>query len=120
MTRGYMASQTLTWNQKQLGQTAIPQRSNGPLFPDTTSGGRGASGSGPVWLMLGSAYVLGGNYQRVIQPLENEELGDIALNIAKIETITVPMMLEKLGLPQPLEASFWVTGVLPAVRREHT
>jgi hypothetical protein len=71
-----------------------------------------------VWLMLGSAYVLGGNYQRVIQPLENEELGDIALNIAKIETITVPMMLEKLGLPQPLEASFWVTGVLPAVRRE--
>jgi hypothetical protein len=71
-----------------------------------------------VWLRLGSAYVLGGNYQRVIQPLEDEELRDIALNIAKIETITVPMMLEKLGLPQPLESSFWVTGVLPAVRRE--
>ena len=61
-----------------------------------------------VWLMLGSAYVLGSSYQRVLQALED----------AKLETITVPMMLEKLGLPQPLESSFWATGVLPAVRRE--
>ena len=71
-----------------------------------------------VWLMLGSAYVLGGNYQRVLQALEDEELRDIALNIAKLETITVPMMLEKLGLPQLVEPSCWVASVLPAIRKE--
>ena len=71
-----------------------------------------------VWLMLGSAYVLGSSYQRVLQALEDEELRDIALNIAKLETITVPMMLEKLGLPQLVEPSCWVASVLPAIRKE--
>ena len=74
-----------------------------------------------IWaeLQLGSANILGGDYSRVLRRVENrQKLRNLAAKIAFIETSVTPGYLDLFGLPQLESPSFWVTEVLPAIRKE--
>ena len=74
-----------------------------------------------VWaeLELGSAHILSGDYSTVLRRVESvQELRWIAAKIAFVETSVTPHYLELFGLPQLESPSFWVTEVLPAIRKE--
>lgn len=74
-----------------------------------------------IWaeLELSSAHILGNDYSTVLRRVENvKDLRSIAAKIALAETSFTPYLLDVLGLPQLESPSFWVTEVLPAIRKE--
>ena len=77
------------------------------------------------WAMwsLSSAYILAGsstpNYSRVLRLVETEqELRYMAAKIALVETCITPFWLDTWNLPRLETPTFWITGVLPAIRKE--
>ncbi len=66
-----------------------------------------------------SAHLLGGDYARVLRRVEHDqELRLIASTIALVEQCVTPFLLDTLGLPRLETPSFWVSGVLPDIKKE--
>ncbi|MDA1270556.1 MAG: CHC2 zinc finger domain-containing protein [Chloroflexi bacterium] len=70
-----------------------------------------------VW-ELTTAYILGSGCGRVLRKADNRELRRTAVTIAEAETGLTPVLLDLFGLPQLASPSYWVTEVLPAIRKE--
>lgn len=67
-----------------------------------------------------SAHILGRkDFAHILRRVHyDQELRLLASTLAMTETCVTPFLLDALGLPRLDNPSFWVTQVIPAVRRE--